>query len=89
MGEHDLPGQEPVDLPERELTVPATPQPLAWLTPARRRVIYGVLAALAPLAVIYGFATQQQADLWLIVAQAALLGGGGVLALTHTPRGKS
>ncbi|BDD81500.1 hypothetical protein TPB0596_12630 [Tsukamurella pulmonis] len=74
MGDHNAPDE--------------TPQPLAWLTPARRARLYAVLVALAPLAVVYGLVSQDQADLWLIVLQAALIGGGGALALAHTPRDK-
>lgn len=69
MGEHTAPEQ--------------TPQPLAWLTPARRRWLYAILVALAPLAVAYGIVEQDQAALWLAVASTVLLGG---TAIAHVPR---
>ena len=66
---------------------PETPQPLAWLTPARRARLYAVLVALAPVLVVYGVVTDVQADLWLTVLQAALIGGVGAVAYAHTPKG--
>lgn len=64
-----------------------TPQPLAWLTPARRRWLYAVLVALAPVLVIRGLVSRDEADLWLTVAEAALVVGGGLVAISHVPRG--
>lgn len=51
-------------------------------TPAVRAWIYGVLAAAAPLAVVYGLLTEQEVALWLGVVSAAL---GNGLALLNTP----
>lgn len=54
-------------------------------TPAMRAWIYGVLAAAAPLAVVYGLLTEQEVALWLGVISAAL---GNGLALLNTPNKK-
>lgn len=42
------------------------------LTPRRRRWLYGIAAAVAPVAIIYGYVTEQQAVLWLNLAGALL-----------------
>ncbi|MET9329461.1 hypothetical protein [Tsukamurella sp. NPDC003166] len=65
-----------------------TPQPLAWLTPVRRRRAYAVIVALGAVLVLRGILSREEADAWLSVAEAALLGGTGVLALAHTPKAR-
>jgi hypothetical protein len=42
------------------------------ITPEQRRWIYGILLALAPIAVVYDIATTQQVNLWVGLAAAAL-----------------
>lgn len=85
MGEHDLPGQEP--------DVPGDPAWLvrlrAILTPARRAMLYRLLAALGAVLVFRGVVTRDEVDLWLDVVAGVLVAGGGVLAVKHTPRGTS
>jgi len=56
---------------------PGTPR---ILTPRRRRWLYGIAAAVAPLAIIYGYVTEQQAVLWLNLAGAVLF----TVAAGHT-----
>lgn len=52
------------------------------LVPARvRRWLYGTAAAAAPLAVIYGYVTEQQAVLWLNLAGSLLF----TMAVGNTP----
>lgn len=51
-------------------------------SPEVRAWIYGVLAAAAPLAVVYGLLTEQEVALWLGVISAAL---GNGLALLNVP----
>lgn len=51
------------------------------LTPRVRQWLYGIAAAVAPLAVIYGYVTDQQAVLWLNLAGAALF----TVAAGNTP----
>lgn len=53
----------------------------APLPPAVRRWLYGTAAAVAPLAVVYGYVTDQQAVLWLNLAGAVLF----VMAVGNTP----
>lgn len=49
--------------------------------PHVRRWLYGIAAAAAPLAVVYGYVTDQQAVLWLNLAGSVLF----TLALGNTP----
>lgn len=49
--------------------------------PRVRRWLYGIAAASAPLAVVYGYVTDQQAVLWLNLAGAVLF----TMALGNTP----
>lgn len=49
--------------------------------PHVRRWLYGIAAALAPIAVVYGYVTDQQAVLWLNLAGSVLF----TLALGNTP----
>lgn len=51
------------------------------LTPTVRRWLYGIAAAVAPLATIYGIVTDQQAVLWLNLVGALLF----TVALGNTP----
>lgn len=46
-----------------------------------RRWLYGIAAAAAPLATIYGYVTDQQAVLWLNLAGAVLF----TMAVGNTP----
>lgn len=48
------------------------------LTAARRRWLYGLTIAIAPLAVIYGLASGEDVGLW-VAAIAAFLSGGVAL----------
>lgn len=62
-----------------------TPDPhpiVPWLTPRRRAWLYRVVAAVAPLAVLYGVVSETEAALWVAVAATVL--GSGTAAL-HTP----
>lgn len=45
------------------------------LTAARRQWLYGLVLALAPLAVIYGLASNETAALWVAAAAAFLSAG--------------
>lgn len=49
-----------------------------------RNYIYGILVALAAVAVAYGFITAEQGGLWLSLG-AAVLGLGNLLARGNTP----
>lgn len=52
------------------------------LVPAHvRRWLYGIAAAAAPLATVYGLVTEQQAVLWLNLAGAVLF----IMAVGNTP----
>lgn len=65
--------------------MPTTPDPhpiVPWLTPARRAWLYRVVVAAAPLAVLYGVATETEAALWVGLA-LTLIGTG--TAAAHTP----
>lgn len=60
----------------------ATPQPIAWLTPAVRRWLYGIATALVPILVIYGVIESETAPMWIALV-ASMLGTG--TALAHVP----
>lgn len=49
--------------------------------PAVRRWLYGIAATVAPLAVVYGYVTDQQAALWLNLAGSVLF----IMAVGNTP----
>lgn len=51
------------------------------LPPRARRWLYGIAAAAAPLATIYGYVTDEQAVLWLNLAGAVLF----TMAVGNTP----
>lgn len=53
-----------------------------WLTQARRAWLYRVVTALAPLTVLYGVVSGEEAAVW-VGAIAAILGSG--TAALHTP----
>lgn len=53
----------------------------ATLTPTMRRWLYGIAAAAAPIATVYGLMTDQQAVLWLNLAGALLF----TMAVGNTP----
>lgn len=64
----------------------ATETPNAWIpSPAVRLWFYGVLVALAALAVAYGLVTVEQGGLWLALG-AAVLGAGPLVAARNVPR---
>lgn len=51
------------------------------LHPRARRWLYGIAAATAPLATVYGLVTEQQSVLWLNLAGAVLF----TMAVGNTP----
>lgn len=55
------------------------------LTPARRAYLYGVMIALAAVAVGYGIVTIEQAGLWLALV-GALLGISSSVALRNVEK---
>jgi hypothetical protein len=60
--------------------------PNKWIpTPAVRKYIYGVIAALGAVGLLYGIVTQDQLNVWLQVVSNLLLIGGPALALVNTP----
>lgn len=56
------------------------------MTPAQRKRIYLVAAAVVPLLVAYGLLSSEQAPLWLALAAAVLVGGPPALAAKNTPK---
>lgn len=54
--------------------------------PAVRRYIYGIVVAAIPLLVILGVIAQNDAQVWLNLAAAALGLGTATLALPNTPK---
>ena len=62
---------------------PTTPN--RWIpSPAARRWLYGIAAALGALLVGYGIMTASESGLWLALA-GAILGGVDALAFANTP----
>lgn len=58
------------------------PTRLGPIIPARtRQWLYGTAAAAAPLAIAYGYVTEQQAPLWLNLIGSVLF----IMALGNTP----
>ena len=57
------------------------PAPRATVPAPVRRWLYGIAAAAAPLATVYGLVTDQQAVLWLNLAGAVLF----TMAVGNTP----
>ena len=51
-----------------------------YLTPARRRWIYGISLAVVPLLVLYGIVDEQSAPLWIALVSAIVVPG---LAVSH------
>ena len=64
----------------------ATTTPNRWVpSPKVRLWLYGILVALAPIAVAYGILSGEHAALWLTLA-VAVLGNGNLLAASNPPR---
>ena len=57
------------------------PSPRTTVPAPVRRWLYGIAAAAAPLATVYGLVTDQQAVLWLNLAGAVLF----TMAVGNTP----
>lgn len=53
----------------------------AIIPPRGRQWLYGIAAAAAPLAIAYGYVTEQQAPLWLNLVGSVLF----IMALGNTP----
>lgn len=67
----------------------ATDTPNRWITsPAARRWLYGVGAAVLAVAGVYGLLSPEQLGAWRDVLDAALIAGAGglTLATANTPR---
>jgi len=54
---------------------------MPWLTPARRRWIYGIATAVLPLLISLGWLDHEAAPLWLAVIGSVLVPG---MAAWHT-----
>ena len=48
---------------------------MPWLTPARRRWIYGIATAVLPLLISLGWLDHEAAPLWLAVIGSVLVAG--------------
>ena len=57
---------------------------LSWLTPARRKAIYGLVAALITLLTAAGVVTGEQGEGVLSIADQVLGIAVALLAMTHT-----
>jgi uncharacterized membrane protein HdeD (DUF308 family) len=55
-------------------------------TPAVRKALYGVAAAVGGVLLIYGIVTQDQLNAWLQLAASVITLGSGALAFVNTPR---
>jgi len=53
---------------------------MSYLTPARRRRVYGIALAVVPLLVLYGILDEQSAPLWIALVSAVVVPG---LAVAH------
>ena len=72
--------------PKTRAEARATQTPNRWVpSPEVRLWMYGILVALAALAVAYGVVTVEQGGLWLSLG-AALLGVGNLIAARNVPR---
>ena len=72
--------------PKTRAEARATQTPNRWVpSPEVRLWMYGILVALAALAVAYGLVTVEQGGLWLALA-AAVLGVGNLIAARNVPR---
>lgn len=54
------------------------------LSPKKRAAVYAVFLALSPVAVYYGFVTDNEAGIWL-TAIGGILGVSNALALSNVP----
>lgn len=57
---------------------------VSWLTPERRRALYGVVAAVLSLGTAIGWVTQEQATTWQQVVEQLLGVVALLLAVAHT-----
>ena len=72
--------------PKTRAEARGTRTPNRWVpSPEARLWLYGILVALAALAVAYGVVTVEQGGLWLSLG-AALLGVGNLIAARNVPR---
>lgn len=75
-----------MNTPKTRAEARATETPNRWVpSPEVRLWMYGILVALAALAVAYGVVTVEQGGLWLALA-AAVLGVGNLIAARNVPR---
>ena len=75
-----------MNAPKTRAEARATQTPNQWVpSPEVRLWMYGILVALAALAVGYGIITVEQGGLWLALG-AALLGVGNLIAARNVPR---
>lgn len=59
------------------------------LTPARRRAVYLVAAAVAAVLVAYGLISEDQAPVWLELVAAILGVAAPTLAVANVPKGEA
>ena len=71
-------------MPEPKHAANPTPEYFAWLTPAVRKWVYGIITAAVPLLIVYGIIDAATAPLWLALAASIL---GTATAFAHTPTG--
>lgn len=72
--------------PKTRAEARATQTPNRWVpSPEVRLWMYGILVALAAIAVAYGVVTVEQGGLWLALG-AAVLGVGNLIAARNVPR---
>lgn len=65
----------------------ATPQPIPWLTPARRRWLYSIAIIIIALLAGHDIIADGDVSLWTQLAAAVLGAGVGGTAIAHTPKG--
>lgn len=86
MNENERTGFGDIPSTRAEARERATTTPNRWIpSPAGRLWLYGVLVALAGLAVAYGIVTVEQGGLWLALG-AAVLGVGNLIAAGNVPK---